>query len=93
MNGNTTARRLYLELTALFIEREIAKFRCGEQAALGSFTNVAKLARNASEELTGSGARARGTPRWLLSRRPASAQRLEPADGEGSAVHGQTPEF
>ena len=59
MNGNTTARRLYLELTALFIEREIAKFRCGEQAALGSFTNLARLARNASEEITGSGARDR----------------------------------
>jgi hypothetical protein len=36
MNGNTTARRAYLELSALFIEREIAKFRRGEQAALVS---------------------------------------------------------
>ena len=57
MNGNTTARRAYLELTTLFIEREIAKFRRGEQAALVALTNVAKLARNASEELAGSGAR------------------------------------
>jgi hypothetical protein len=59
MNGETTARRLYLELTALFIDREIAKFRRGEQAALVSFSNAAKLARNASEELMAHGARER----------------------------------
>ena len=59
MNGNMTARRLYLELTAHFIDREIAKFRRGEQAALVSFSNVAKLARNASEELMAPGARER----------------------------------
>ena len=80
MNGNTTARRLYLELTALFIDREIAKFRCGEQAALGSFTNVAKLARNASEELMTPGTRARmersrACSRADLHRRSASSPR------------------
>ena len=76
MNGNMTARRLYLELTAHFIDREIAKFRRGEQAALVSFTNVAKLARNASEELTAPGARERversdACPRADLHRRSA----------------------
>jgi hypothetical protein len=39
-----TTRRLYLELTALLIEREIAKFTNGEQAAPESFAHVAKLA-------------------------------------------------
>jgi hypothetical protein len=38
--------------------REIAKFNRGEQTALVSFTNIARLARNASEELIGSGMRA-----------------------------------
>ena len=51
MNGNLTAEQLYVELTALLIDREIAKLRRGEQAALVGFTNVAKLARNASREL------------------------------------------
>jgi len=32
------------------VDREIAKFRRGEQAALVSFANVAKLARNASRD-------------------------------------------
>jgi hypothetical protein len=59
MNGNMTARRLYLELTAHFIDREITKFRRGEEAARVSFSNVAKLARNASDELIAPGARAR----------------------------------
>jgi hypothetical protein len=53
MNGSMTARRLYLELTALFIDQEIAKFRRGEQGALVSFTNVVKLA---TKELTAPGA-------------------------------------
>jgi hypothetical protein len=56
MNDHTTARRHYLELTALFIEHEIAKFRRGEQAGLMSFHNVAKLAGNASEVLMAAGA-------------------------------------
>jgi hypothetical protein len=43
---------LYLELTALLIEREITKLSRGEQTALVSFHNVALLARNASEVLT-----------------------------------------
>jgi hypothetical protein len=59
MNGNMTARRLYLELTAHFIDREITKFRRGEQTARVSFSNVAKLARNASDELMAPGARER----------------------------------
>ena len=58
MAGNTTADERYLELTALLIDRQITKFRRGEQAALVSFDNVAKLAGNASEELMAPGARA-----------------------------------
>jgi hypothetical protein len=58
MNGRTTAQGRYLELTALLIDREIAKFRRGEQAALVSFINVARLAGNANEELSAPGARA-----------------------------------
>jgi hypothetical protein len=60
----------YLALTALLIDREIAKFNRGEQTALVSFTNVAKLARNASEDRAGCGRRAYyATPRCLSSRR------------------------
>jgi hypothetical protein len=70
MKGNTIAKERYLELAALLIDREIAKFRRGEQAAHESFTNVARLARNASEELAAPGARVRARP----SRRHASAQ-------------------
>jgi hypothetical protein len=51
MKANTIAKERYLELTVLLIDREIAKFRRGEQAALVSFAHVAKLARNASQEL------------------------------------------
>jgi hypothetical protein len=51
MEGNTASKRLYVELMAHLIDREIAKFRRGEQAAFISFTNVAKLATNASAEL------------------------------------------
>jgi hypothetical protein len=51
MEGNTIAKERYLELAALLIDREIAKCRRREQAAFISFTNVAKLARNASAEL------------------------------------------
>jgi hypothetical protein len=50
VRGTPTTRNLYLELTALLIDREIGKFRRGEQAALVSFTNVAELARNATRE-------------------------------------------
>jgi hypothetical protein len=55
MTSTMAASMLYLELTALLIGREIAKFERGEQVALVSFTNIAKLASNASQELTGSG--------------------------------------
>ena len=58
MTSTMAARMLYLELTALLIGREIAKFERGEQVALVSFTNIAKLAGNASQELTRSGMRA-----------------------------------
>jgi hypothetical protein len=51
MNDDTTARTRYLELTALLIEREIARFRRGEQTARVSFSNVAVLAGNARKEL------------------------------------------
>jgi hypothetical protein len=71
MKGNTIAKERYLELAALLIDREIAKFRRGEQAALVSFTNVAKVASNASEELTASPARVRARPSADLSRRSA----------------------
>jgi hypothetical protein len=51
MKGNTIAKERYLELAILLIDREIAKFQRGEQPALVSFAHVAKLARNASQEL------------------------------------------
>jgi hypothetical protein len=69
-----TASTLYLELTARLIEREIAKFTSGEQAAHQSFTNVAKLVRNAREELAAPGARARPAALTYL-RRPCSRVR------------------
>ena len=58
MTSTMAAEMLYLELTGLLIDREIAKFERGEQTARVSFTNIAKLARNASQELTRSGMRA-----------------------------------
>jgi hypothetical protein len=58
MTSTMASEMLYLERTNLLIDREIAKFNRGEQTALVSFTNITKLARNASEELTGSGMRA-----------------------------------
>jgi hypothetical protein len=58
MTSTMAARMLYLELTALLIGREIAKFERGEEVALVSFTNIARLAGNASQELTRSGMRA-----------------------------------
>jgi hypothetical protein len=63
-----TTSRLYLELTARLIEREIATFTSGEQAAHECITNVAKLVRNAREELAASGVRKR------VPCRPASRQ-------------------
>jgi hypothetical protein len=55
MSGSATAQERYLELIILLIDREIAKFRRGEQAALVSFSNVARLAGNASNELRATG--------------------------------------
>jgi hypothetical protein len=63
MTSPMAARMLYLELTALLIGREIAKFERGVQVALVSFTNIARLAGNASQELTRSGMRAPVTAR------------------------------
>ena len=91
MNGNMTARRLYLELTAHFIDREITKFRRGEQAARVSFSNVAKLARNASDELMALGAREAWVAPMPALAPIGVAQRLKPADDEG--LHRQAPEF
>jgi hypothetical protein len=51
MEGSTAPSNFYVELTAHLIDREIAKFRRGEQAAVVSFTNVVKLARNATDAL------------------------------------------
>jgi hypothetical protein len=59
MKANTIAKERYLELTVLLIDREIVKFRRGEQAALVSFANVAKLATNACNELVTPGTSAR----------------------------------
>jgi hypothetical protein len=59
MKSDTIAKERYLELTVLLIDREIAKFRRGEQAAIVSFAHVAKLARNASREVVASGRSAR----------------------------------
>jgi hypothetical protein len=88
MKGNTATRRLYVELTAHLIDREIAKFRRGEQAALVSFTNVAKLARNASEELAAL-ARER-----VAALPPTLRRRSSKRHGRGtSAAYGQAPEF
>jgi hypothetical protein len=69
MTSPMAARMLYLELTALLIGREIAKFERGEQVALVSFANIAKLAGNASQELTRSGMRAPMKARdvWLTA--------------------------
>jgi hypothetical protein len=90
MEGNTASKRLYVELMAHLIDREIAKFRRGERAALVSFSNVAQLARNATDELTA--AQARGPrdacPCPDLRHRSSRARR----SGKG-AVHGQVQKF
>jgi hypothetical protein len=57
MQGSTAPRKLYVELAAYLIDREIAKFRRGERAAVVSFTNVVKLARNATDALMAAQAR------------------------------------
>jgi hypothetical protein len=90
MKDNTATRRLYVELMAHLVDREIAKFRRGEQAALVSFTNVAKLARNASKELTAPGARAHepAMPALPPSCITAASKR---ATDERSVAHGQAP--
>jgi hypothetical protein len=82
-----TASRLYLELTPLLIEREIAKFTNGEQAAHESFAHMAKLVSNAKEELAASCARAHGRP--AADRRGRSSKR----HGRGTSVYGQAAEF
>ena len=92
MASHSTARRLYLELTAHFIDREIARFRCGEQAALVSFSNVAKFARDASKELMAPGAASRWKPANLPARRLASAQRFKAAADDVVPSIGQAAE-
>jgi hypothetical protein len=86
------ARMLYLELTALLIGREIAKFERGEQVALVSFANIARLAGNASEELTGSGMRAhlRARDACADGRPPRMASTL---NDDRVAGDGQVPGF
>jgi hypothetical protein len=88
MTSTMASEALYLALTALLIDREIAKFNRGEQTALVSFTNIAKLARNASEELTGSGMRAYmqrldACPRAESARTQCEHKRV-PSDGQGA---------
>jgi hypothetical protein len=72
MACKTAADRVYLELTTRLIARATAEPKRGEQPAFVSFTNVAKLAGHASEELTGSDPRAR--VRRLNSGRRANLQ-------------------
>jgi hypothetical protein len=90
MKGDRATSRLYVELTAHLIDREIATFRRGEQAALVTFSNVAKLARNATDELTAAQARrphdACACPD--LRHRSSRTRRLG-----RSAVHGQVQKF
>ena len=82
MKDDTASRRLYLELTAHMVDREIAKFRRGEQAALVSLANVAKLARAACEELMAPGA-LEGVDRCDAGPRPICiTAALEPCDNE-----------
>ena len=91
MKGNTIAKERYLELTALFIDREIAKFRRGEQAARVSFTNVAKLARNASKELVGPGTSARVQRPDACPRADRVGAACGPADDERGPCMGGPP--
>jgi hypothetical protein len=57
MEGSTAPSKRYVELAAYLIDREIANFRRGEQTAAVSFTNVVKLARNATDALMAAQAR------------------------------------
>jgi hypothetical protein len=81
MKGNTIAKERYLELTALLIDREIAKFRRGEQLALVSFTNVAKLARNACNELVAPGTSARMQPHGACPRTERGGHSMQARGG------------
>jgi transcriptional regulator with XRE-family HTH domain len=78
------------ELTALLIDREIAKYRRSEQVALVSFAQVAKLARNACDALVAPGTAARmQRPDASLTPDEVCAAR-EPAAIEGGASVGRS---
>jgi hypothetical protein len=77
MGCNTSPKERYLELAALLIDREIARFRRGEQVALVSFANVAKLSRNACNELAGHGTSARMQLRAGCPRAKRGGRRLQ----------------
>jgi hypothetical protein len=77
MEGDMASKRLYVELMAHLIDREIAKFRRGERAALVSFSNVAKLAGNAIDELTA--AQAPSSPSAAALQHVASGRTFVPA--------------
>ena len=91
MADHFSAQRFYLDLTAHLIDREIAKFRRGEQAALVSFANVARLARNASEVLTALSVRAHEPAIAHLP--PSFNAPSKPATDEGRGAHGQATQF
>jgi hypothetical protein len=84
---------LYLELTTLLMDHEIAKFNRGEQTAVASFTNIAKLARNASEELTGSGMRAHMQCLDACPRANLQGDSLSSRTIKECRANGQGPEF
>jgi hypothetical protein len=92
MKDDTAISRLYIDLTAHLIAREIAKFRRGEQAALVSFANVAKLARNARRELAALSARAHEP---AMPDPPPSyiSVHAKPATDQGRVARAQAPQF
>jgi len=92
MKSHAATRRLYVELAAHLIDREIAKFRRGEQAALVSFTNVARLARNARDELADPDVRAHEP---AMPTRPPTriGTAFKPANDEKGIAHGQATPF
>ena len=92
MKDDTVSRRLYIELTAHLVAREIAKFRRGEQAALVSFANVAKLARNARRELAALSVRAHEP---AMPDPPPSyiSAPSKPATDQGRVARGQASQF
>ena len=59
MNGNTTARRALPGAYGPLYRARNRQVQVRRAGRACSFANLAKLARNASEELTGSGARER----------------------------------